>query len=155
MGSRPSGLVCPFAPDRNGPSSETDSTEESTSAQLLTLVQKCQAKRLSALHSTEFSKAHTTLRHDHFLLEAAGGHYQQKTADGEERQGIEPELGEAGAAENDAARDVDVIAGGDEIAEDVEKCGHGFAREDVPRKDMLGEEDGDFYDDHQLYMTIG
>jgi hypothetical protein len=48
-----------------------DSTEESTTAQLLTLVQNCQAKRLSALHSRECSKFRiVTLGHNHFLLEA-------------------------------------------------------------------------------------
>jgi hypothetical protein len=35
-------------------------------------------------------------------LEGAGGYYQQKTAYGEECQGIKLELGEAGAAEDDA-----------------------------------------------------
>ena len=47
--------------------------------------------------------------HDYFLQVAAGGYYQQKTAYSEECQGIKPELGEAGAAGNDAARDVDVL----------------------------------------------
>ena len=46
---------------------------------------------------------------------------------------------EAGAAQDDAAGDVDVIAGGNEIADDVEDGGHGLAREDVPRKENAGE----------------
>src|SRR5712692_10767206 len=45
----------------------------------------------------------------------------------------------AGAAQDDAAGDVDVIAGGNEIADDVEDRGHGLAREDVAGKEDAGE----------------
>ena len=45
----------------------------------------------------------------------------------------------SGTAQDDAARYVDVIAGGDKVADDVEKCGHGFARENVPGKENARE----------------
>src|ERR1700730_1721258 len=46
---------------------------------------------------------------------------------------------EAGAAQDDAAGDVDVIAGGNEIADDVEDDGHGLARKDVTGEEDAGE----------------
>src|SRR6202171_6762311 len=45
----------------------------------------------------------------------------------------------AGAAQDDAAGDVDVIAGGNEIADDVENSGHGLARKDVAGEEDAGE----------------
>src|SRR5690348_13242271 len=50
--------------------------------------------------------------HDDFLLEAAGGDGQEKGAHGEENQSVDPEMREAGAAQDDAPGDVDVIARG-------------------------------------------
>src|SRR5467141_1652814 len=47
---------------------------------------------------------------------------------------------EAGAAQDDAAGDVDVIAGGNEIADDVENGGHGFSRKDVAGEEDAGKE---------------
>src|SRR3981081_3733626 len=51
------------------------------------------------------------------------------------------------ATEDDAARDVDVVAGGNEIAEDVEEFGHGLTREDVAGKEDAGKkgEEGELY----------
>src|SRR5713226_9671636 len=46
---------------------------------------------------------------------------------------------EAGAAQNDAAGDIDVIAGGNEIADDVEDGRHRLAREDVAGEEDAGE----------------
>src|SRR5258708_40025368 len=46
----------------------------------------------------------------------------------------------SGAAQDDAARDVDVIAGGNKVAEDEEEFRHGFARENVAGKENAGEE---------------
>src|SRR6267378_727755 len=48
-------------------------------------------------------------------------------------------MSEAGAAQDDAAGDVDVIAGGNEVTDDVEHGGHGFAWEDVAREEDAGE----------------
>src|SRR2546427_12306114 len=45
----------------------------------------------------------------------------------------------AGAAQDDAAGDVDVIAGGNEIADDVEDDGHGLARKNVTGEEDAGE----------------
>ena len=46
---------------------------------------------------------------------------------------------ESGAAQDDAAGDVDVIACRNEIADDVEEDGHGLARKDVARKEDTGK----------------
>src|SRR6266481_2242001 len=108
--------------------------------QLLTLVQNCQAKSLSALHSTECSKVHMVSGHDHFLLESASCDDQEEGAHGEKCEGVDPQMREASAAQYDAARDVDVIAGGNKVAEDEEEFRHGFARENVARKENAGEE---------------
>src|SRR5450432_4818258 len=78
--------------------------------------------------------------HDDFVLEAAGGQDQEDGAHGEEGEGVDPEVLNSGAAEDDAAGDVDEIAGGDEIAEDAEEYGHGFAREDVAGKENAGQD---------------
>ena len=45
----------------------------------------------------------------------------------------------AGATQDDPAGDVDVIAGGNEIADDVEDRGHGLARKDVAGEKDAGE----------------
>src|SRR6267142_1466000 len=108
--------------------------------QLLTLVQNCQAKSLSALPSTECSKDHRVLGHAHFLLESASCDDQEEGAHGEKCEGIDPQMREASAAQDDAACDVDVIAGGNEVAEDEEEFRHGFAREDVAGKENAWEE---------------
>src|SRR5882762_10513941 len=47
---------------------------------------------------------------------------------------------EASAAQDDAARDVDVITGGNKVAEDEEEFRHGFARENVAGKENAREE---------------
>src|SRR6267154_3647039 len=78
-------------------------------------------------------------RHDDFVLEAAGGDEKKNGADGVEGQAVEPDMRKAGATQDDAAGDVDVIAGGNEIADDVENSGHGFAREDVAGEEDTGE----------------
>src|SRR5260370_34116658 len=78
-------------------------------------------------------------RHDDFLLEAAGGDEQKNGAHRVEGQAVEPEMRKAGAAQDDAAGDVDVIARGNEIADDVEDGGHGLAREDVAGEEDAGE----------------
>src|SRR5258708_20167670 len=72
-------------------------------------------------------------------METGGGDEKENGAHGIEGEGIEGEMSESGAAEDDAAGDVDVIAGGNEIADDVEDSGHGFARKDVARKENAGE----------------
>ena len=46
----------------------------------------------------------------------------------------------SGAAQNNSAGDVDEIAGGDEIAYDAKKDGHGFAREDIAGKENAGQD---------------
>src|SRR5260370_40693133 len=78
-------------------------------------------------------------RSDDFFLEAAGGDDQENRADREEGEAVGPELGDARSTEDDAASDVDEIACGDEIADDVKKGGHGLAREDVAREENAGE----------------
>src|SRR5260370_15913252 len=45
-----------------------------------------------------------------------------------------------GAAQGGAGSDVDVIAGGNEIADDVEDDRHGLARKDVEREENAGQE---------------
>src|ERR1700676_2589156 len=58
------------------------------------------------------------------------------------------------AAENDAARNVDEIGGGDAITENVKEFGHGFARKDVARKKDAGKnrEESEL---HGLRLGIG
>ena len=46
---------------------------------------------------------------------------------------------DAGSAEDDATRDVDVIRGGNEIADGIEKGGHGLTRENISREENAGE----------------
>src|SRR5260370_1064661 len=77
-------------------------------------------------------------RHDDFVLEAAGGDEQKKGAPGGKGQAVEPEMRKAGTAQDDAAGDVDVIAGGDEKADGGKNGGRGVARGKVG-----GEEGGD------------
>ena len=72
--------------------------------------------------------------HDDFVLEATRGDDEQKAAHSEEGERIRPEMDDTGAAQNHAACDVDEIAGGNEIAERVEKLGHGLARENISGK---------------------
>src|SRR6266481_5562911 len=48
-------------------------------------------------------------------------------------------MSKSGAAQDDAPGDVDVIAGGNEITDDVEDGWHGLARKDVTRKEDAGE----------------
>src|SRR6266446_6528041 len=61
---------------------------------------------------------------------------------------------ESGASEDDAAGDVDVIACGNEIADDVEADGHGLARKDVAGEKDTGEkgEEGEL---NGLRLRIG
>jgi hypothetical protein len=59
-------------------------------------------------------------RHDDFVLEAAGGDEKKDGAHGVKRQAVEPEMRKPCAAQDDAAGDVDVIACGNEITDDVE-----------------------------------
>src|SRR5258708_1758993 len=73
--------------------------------------------------------------HDDFVVEAAGGDEKKNGAHGVEGQAVEPQMREAGAAQDDAAGDVDVIACGDEKADDVEERGHGLSREKVAGKE--------------------
>src|SRR5712691_4547886 len=77
--------------------------------------------------------------HDDFFLEAASGEDQEQCAHGKEGETIEPEMRKAGAAENDAPGDVDVIAGRNQIADEVKNGGHGFARKDVAGEENAGE----------------
>src|SRR5882762_7335410 len=80
------------------------------------------------------------LGHYYFLLESASCDDQEEGAHGEKGEGIDPQMREASAAQDDAARDVDVIAGGNKVAEDEEEFRHGFARENVAGKENAGEE---------------
>ena len=49
-------------------------------------------------------------------------------------------MSKASAAQDDAAGDVDVIAGGNEVADDVKNSGHGFTRKDVAGEEDAGKE---------------
>jgi len=46
------------------------------------------------------------LRHDHFFLEPARGYYKEQRTHGEQNEGVEPEVHEAGATKDDSASDV-------------------------------------------------
>src|SRR3984893_18578469 len=78
--------------------------------------------------------AQNTSRRDDLVLEAAGGNDQKGSADGEQREGIGPQAPDAGAPEDDAARDVDEIRGRNEVAERAKNGRHGFARKNVARE---------------------
>src|SRR2546423_1972139 len=71
------------------------------------------------------------LGHDDFVLEAAGSDEEQDGPYGKQRQGVDPKVRQPRSTQNNAARDVDVIARRNEIADDVEDRWHGFAREDI------------------------
>jgi len=73
-----------------------------------------------------------------FFWKRRAANKKKDGANGIESEAIEPKMGKAGAAQDDAAGDVDVVARGNEIADDVEDHGHGFSREDVSEKKMLG-----------------
>ena len=75
-------------------------------------------------------------------------------AHGEERQGVDPQMLDSGAAQDDAASDIDEIAGGHEVAEDAEEQRHGFAREDITGKKNAGE-DGDESELHGFALRAG
>ena len=70
-------------------------------------------------------------RHDDFVLEAAGGDDQENGADREEGEAVGPEMLDACAAKDDAARDIDEIGGRDEVADRFEEGWHSFARENI------------------------
>src|SRR5579863_6622760 len=72
--------------------------------------------------------------HDDFLLKAPRGDYQQKRAHGEERQPVQPQVSDAGTAQNHSARDIDEIARRNEITDHIEEFGHGLPRKNVTRK---------------------
>src|SRR5262249_4166444 len=74
----------------------------------------------------------SSLGHDDFFVETARGADEKEDAYGKESESIEPEMMNGGPAKDDGARDVDEIAGWDEIADHVKHFGHRFAREDVP-----------------------
>ena len=69
--------------------------------------------------------------------EGVGGEEDGGGAHEGEDEGVDPEVGEAGAAEDDASDDADVVGGGDDGADSSEEGGHGGDLEDV-----AGEEDG-------------
>ena len=79
-------------------------------------------------------------RHDDFIVEAARGDDQQKSAHEAKNEAVGPEMSPTGATKDDAARDVDEICGGNEVAEEEEKFGHGLAREDVTREEDAGKD---------------
>ena len=93
-------------------------------------------------------------RHDDFVMEAARGEDEEESAHGKEGEGVGPEMDPTGAAKNDAASDVDEVGSGNEIAEDVEKLGHGFPREDVAGEKDTGK-DGKEGELHRLRLRGG
>src|SRR5437899_8421907 len=93
-------------------------------------------------------------RHDDFVLKAAGGDDQEHRTHEEERHGVDPEMHPAGAAENDAAGDVDEISGGHEVAENIEKLGHRFTGEDISREKDAGK-NGEESELHRFGLRIG
>ena len=78
----------------------------------------------------------------------------RKRAHGEEGERIRPQMDDAGAAQNHAAGDVDEIAGRNEIAERVEKLGHGLARENISGK-KDARQDGEKRELHGFGLGIG
>src|ERR1700730_1666598 len=92
--------------------------------------------------------------HDDFVLETAGRYDQQKCAHGKKCQTVGPQVLNAGAAKNDSAGDVDEITGGNEIADDPKKDGHGLAGENVAGKENAGQ-DGDKRELHGFALGAG
>src|SRR5579862_513220 len=72
--------------------------------------------------------------HDDFFLKAPSGDNQQKRAHGEKGQPVDPQVSYAGTPQDHTARNIDEIACRDEIADHVEKLGHGLTRKNVTRK---------------------
>ena len=79
-------------------------------------------------------------RRDDFIVEAAGGDDEEQGAHGKKGERIGPKVNPGGAAENDAAGDVDEVSGGDKVADDVEELRHGFAGENVAGEKDAGED---------------
>src|SRR5208337_3312179 len=100
----------------------------------------CVSDILDKARTIPWSEKIRISRHDDFVLEAAGRDDQQGRTHQEKNQGVRPEVYPAGAAQDDAASDIDVISGGNKITEVIEKPGHRFAREDV-----TGEKDAREY----------
>src|SRR5579871_308006 len=57
--------------------------------------------------------------HDDFVMETPRRNGQQKGADDAQRESVLPKVSDVGAPEDDAARDVDVVGRGDQIADGI------------------------------------
>ena len=68
--------------------------------------------------------------------ELTGGEEDGGASHEREDEGVQPEVGEARAAQDDAAEDLDVVSGGDDAADGAEERRHG-----VDEKDVAGEKD--------------
>ena len=68
--------------------------------------------------------------------ELAGGEEDGGASHEREDEGVEPEVCEAGAAQDDAAEDLDVVGRGDDATDAAEEWRHG-----VDEKDVAGEKD--------------
>src|SRR4029077_12562892 len=104
---------------------------------LLTLPE--QSSRIRCATAKDKKQLSDGSRHDEVVLEAAGGDEKKDGAHGVKRQAVEPEMRKPRAAQDDAAGDVDVIACGNEITDDVEDEGHGLARENIAGEKDAGE----------------
>src|SRR5580700_12074917 len=80
-------------------------------------------------------KPRFALSHDDFVAETPGSDDQEHCTDNEKSQAVGPKMLDTGPAEDDAASDVDEIGGRNQVADRIEECGHGFARENIPRKE--------------------
>src|SRR5262249_32090662 len=78
--------------------------------------------------------------HDDLVVETARSNNEKEGANGKERKAIQPKMAYAGAAQNHSTRDVDEIAGRDEVADDVEYFGHSFTRENIAGKKDAGQD---------------
>ena len=93
-------------------------------------------------------------RHDDLVVEAACGNDQEKGADSKKSEAVKPKMSNASAAEDHAASDVDEVARRDEVADDVEDFGHGFARENVAGEEDAGQ-DGQKGQLHGFRLGVG
>src|SRR4030095_12412817 len=89
-----------------------------------------------------------------FVVKTSRGDDQKKRANGKQSEAVKSEMTNAAPAQNYAARDVDKVAGGNEVADNVKDFGHSFAREDIAGEKDAGQ-DSQKGQRHGLRLRIG
>src|SRR5215472_7144111 len=94
---------------------------------------------LTVVRSAKLPWPHVRLRHNHFVAEASRRDGQQGGPENAKRQAVRPKMNQARAAQDDAARDVDEIGRGNEIAEGIKHRRYRLAGKDIAREKDAGK----------------